>query len=79
MGVLKILTDNSAHINKNIKSNIPMYRIRFFKLVVQLMTKLIPALSRVSKKPITIKSDKFQLTSSVIIIPINGINNKKRG
>ena len=79
MGVLKILTDNSAHINKNIKSNIPMYRIRFLKLVVQLMTKLIPALSRVSKKPIIIKSDKFQLTSSVIIIPINGINNKKRG
>ncbi len=79
MGVLKILTDNSAHINKNIKSNIPMYRIRFLKLVVQLMTKLIPVLSRVSKKPIMIKSDKFQLTSSVIIIPINGINNKKRG
>jgi len=79
MEVLKIPTDNSAHINKNIKSNIPMYRILFLKLVVQLITKLIPVLRRVSKKPIIIKSDKFQLTSSVIIIPINGTNNKKRG
>jgi len=43
MEVSKIPTDNSAHINKNIKSNIPMYRILFLKLVVQLITKLIPA------------------------------------
>ncbi|MDC1262308.1 hypothetical protein N8Z72_06385, partial [Polaribacter sp.] len=36
-------------------------------------------LRKIIRKPIIIKSNGLQLISSVIAIPIKGINNKKRG
>ena len=78
-GVPKRPTANSAHININIITNIPMYRTRFFKFFVRLLTKLIPILRKISREPIIMKSNGLQLISSVIVIPIKGINNKKRG
>jgi hypothetical protein len=40
---------------------------------------LIPIPRKVNKTPIIRKSNRLQLISSVIVIPIKGINNKKRG
>ena len=56
-----------------------MYRTLFFKFFVRLLTKLIPILRKISREPIIMKSNGLQLISSVIVIPIKGINNKKRG
>ena len=72
----KIILEN---ININIKTNIPMYRTRFFKFFARLLAKLIPILRKISREPIIMKSNGLQLISSVIVIPIKGINNKKRG
>ena len=52
-----------------------MYRTRFLKFFVWLLTKLIPILRTISREPIIIKSNGLQLISSVIAIPIKGINN----
>ena len=78
-GVSRIPTANSAHININIRTNIPMYKRRFFTLFVRLLIKLIPILSKKSREPIIMKSNGLQLISLVIDIPINGINNRERG
>ena len=43
------------------------------------MIKLIPILREIIREPIIMKSNRLQLISSVIAIPINGINNKKSG
>jgi hypothetical protein len=43
------------------------------------MTRSIPIPRKINKTPIIMKSKRLQLISSVIAIPIKGINNKKRG
>ena len=53
--------------------------IRLFKFFSRLTTKLIAVPRKISPKPITMKSNKLQLISSEIKVPIKGINSKKRG
>ena len=56
-----------------------MYRSRLFILLVLLLTKLIVTLRKIIREPIIMKSNRPHLISSVIIIPIRGINNRKIG